>query len=152
MSLSSQNIHLWPNYSYSTTEHAYVDKCPINNNFGRLTVMSKSKSHYDRRPVSQYVLVSSPIWDFWPQIFFSFSISKLRSCLCGTPSLTRGRVCLLSVLVNTVYSSQSVITLSIYILCHTHFSDLQYVQATFSPGFVQQIMPYLLVLSLPRQS
>jgi hypothetical protein len=25
---------------------------------------SKSKSHYDRRLVSQYVLVSSPIWDF----------------------------------------------------------------------------------------
>jgi hypothetical protein len=69
----------------------------------------KSKSHYDRRPVSQYGLVSSPIWDFWPESFF-FSFLKLRSCLCGAPSLTRGRVCLLSVLVNTVYSCQSVIS------------------------------------------
>jgi hypothetical protein len=30
-------------------------------------------------------------------------------------------------------------------LRHTHFSDLQYIQASFSPGSVQQIMPYLLV-------
>jgi hypothetical protein len=41
------------------------------------------------------------------RVFFS-SFSKLRSCLCGAPSLTRGRVCHLSVLVNKVYSSQSV--------------------------------------------
>jgi hypothetical protein len=77
---------------------------------------------------------------------YFFSFSKLRSCLCGEPSLTRGRVCHLSVLVNTVYSTQSVITYIIYILCHTHFSDLQYIQASFSPCFVQQIMPYLLLV------
>jgi hypothetical protein len=58
-------------------------------------VKPKSKSHYDWRSVSQYVLVSSPIWDFWLQIFFFFS--KLLSCLCGAPCLTRGRVCHLSV-------------------------------------------------------
>jgi hypothetical protein len=75
-----------------------------------------------------------------------FSGSKLRSCLCGAPSLTRGLVCRLPVLVNTVHSSQSVITYIIYILCHTHFSDLQYIQASFSPGFLQQIMLYLHLL------
>jgi hypothetical protein len=31
------------------------------------------------RSVSQYVLVSSPIWNFWPEILFFFS--KLLSCL-----------------------------------------------------------------------
>jgi hypothetical protein len=32
--------------------------------------------------VSQYVLVSSPIWDFWPEIFFFvFFAWKLQSCL-----------------------------------------------------------------------
>jgi hypothetical protein len=30
------------------------------------TDIGKSKSHYDRQSVSQYVLVSSPIWDFGP--------------------------------------------------------------------------------------
>jgi hypothetical protein len=47
------------------------------------------KSHYDRRSVSQYILVSSPICDFWPYIFFSKvtvlsfwgALSDERSCL-----------------------------------------------------------------------
>jgi hypothetical protein len=43
-------------------------------------VKSKSKSHYNWRSVSQYVLVSSPLWDLWSDFFFS---SKLLSCLCG---------------------------------------------------------------------
>jgi hypothetical protein len=59
----------------------------------RLHSSQKSKSHYDRRSVSQYVLVSIPIWDFWIAIFFP----KLLSCLFGAPSLTRGRVYHLSV-------------------------------------------------------
>jgi hypothetical protein len=33
---------------------------------------SESELHYNWRSVSQYVLVSSPIWDFWPEIFFFF--------------------------------------------------------------------------------
>jgi hypothetical protein len=70
---------------------------------------------------------------------------KLRSCLCGAPSLTRGRACHLSLHVNTVYSSQSV---SIYInylhkytLCVTYFHDLQYIQASFSPGLYSRLCP-----------
>jgi hypothetical protein len=39
---------------------------------------SKSKSHYDQRSVSQYVLVLSRIWDFWPEtFFFVFCFSKV---------------------------------------------------------------------------
>jgi hypothetical protein len=34
--------------------------------------LSQSQSHYDWQSVRQYVLVSSPIWDFWPKIFFFF--------------------------------------------------------------------------------
>jgi hypothetical protein len=39
-------------------------------------IQSKSKSHCDWRSVSQYVLVSSPVWDFWPEIFF-FKVTVL---------------------------------------------------------------------------
>jgi hypothetical protein len=97
-----------------------------------------------RPTVSQDVLVSSPIWDFWPDFFF---FSKLLSCLFGAPSLTIGRVCHVSVFVIEVYNSQSLFTTNIYIklkidMCSTH---LQYIQASFSPGSVQQIMPQLLV-------
>jgi hypothetical protein len=50
-------------------------------------VKSKSKSHCDWRSVSQLVLVS---------IFIT--VWQLQSCFCGAPSLTRGRVCLLYML------------------------------------------------------
>jgi hypothetical protein len=71
----------------------------------------KSKSHYDWRSVSQYVLMSSPIWNFWPEIFFP----NLLSCLFGAPSLMRGLVCHLSVFVIAVHNSQSLFTTNIYI-------------------------------------
>jgi hypothetical protein len=58
---------------------------------------SKSKSCYDWWSVIQYVLVSSPLWNLWPDI-------KLLCCLCGVPSLMRGRVCLLSVTVSNSLS------------------------------------------------
>jgi hypothetical protein len=34
---------------------------------------SESELHYKWRSVSQYVLVSSPSWDFWPEIFLCYS-------------------------------------------------------------------------------
>jgi hypothetical protein len=40
------------------------------------------------------------IWDIWPEFYF-----KLLSCLFGAPSLTRGRVCHVSVFVIEVYHS-----------------------------------------------
>jgi hypothetical protein len=55
---------------------------------------SESELLYNWRSVSQYVLVSCPIWDFWPEIFFFESYSIV---LFGASSLTSGRVCHLSV-------------------------------------------------------
>jgi hypothetical protein len=65
----------------------------------------------------------------------------------------RGRVCHVPVFVIDVYNSQSLFTkiftfkLNINSVKHIYntIKYLQYVQASFSPDFVQQIMPYLLV-------
>jgi hypothetical protein len=57
------------------------------------TSKSKSKSHCDWRPVSKS-WCRAP-FGAYDQIFST--VWQLRSCLfCGAPSLTRGRVCLLS--------------------------------------------------------
>jgi hypothetical protein len=97
-------------------------------------VKVKSKSHCDWRSVSQYILVSSPIWDFWPEIFFT----KLLSCLFGAPSLTRGRVCHVLVFVIEVYNSQSLFTtiyiwIKIYIVLNTFKKKIKYLQYIQSP-------------------
>jgi hypothetical protein len=55
---------------------------------------SESKSHCDWRSVDQQVLVSSPIWGSWPDI----TIWQLRSWFSRAPSLMRGRVCLMYML------------------------------------------------------
>jgi hypothetical protein len=55
----------------------------------------KSKSHCDWRSVSQYVLVSNPIWGLWPDIYYCLTVTVL---FLGAPSLTRGRVCGLQLL------------------------------------------------------
>jgi hypothetical protein len=49
---------------------------------------SKSKSHFDWRSVNQLSLGDQIITPLW----------QLQSCFCGAPSLTRGRVCLLYIL------------------------------------------------------
>jgi hypothetical protein len=88
-------------------------ECPSDNNFKVFLLIpitswlnhsldrrgfSKLKSHYNWWSVSQYVKVSSPLRDLWPDITFCPKVVfwKLLSCLCGAPSLTRGRVCHLS--------------------------------------------------------
>jgi hypothetical protein len=57
----------------------------------------RSRRHVttDGRSVSQYVEVSSPLWDLRPDITFCPKVVfwKVLSCLCAAPSLTRGRVC-----------------------------------------------------------
>jgi hypothetical protein len=50
---------------YVVKKHLKEDKIPPKN-----ISDVKSKLRYDRRSVSQYVLVSSPIWDFWPEFAF----------------------------------------------------------------------------------
>jgi hypothetical protein len=61
------------------------------------------------RPKSGYVKVLNPLWDLWPNITScpNVVVWKLLSCLCGAPSMTRGRVCHLSF---SVYCNLSVFT------------------------------------------
>jgi hypothetical protein len=91
---------------------------------------------------------------------FSFESYSLV-ILGGAPSLTRGRVCLVSVLSLKSTVVCHLYKISTYILqCtvlntftnnnifkHIYKSSeyIQFIQASFSPGFVQQIMSYLLV-------
>jgi hypothetical protein len=72
---------------------------------------SKSKSHCDCQSVGQSV--SQSVSQSWcqaesgahDQIFIT--VWELRSCYCGAPSLTRGRVCLLSESLSAVVSNLS---------------------------------------------
>jgi hypothetical protein len=48
---------------------------------------SKSKSHYDRRPVGQCVLVSSPVWGSWPDVNYCLTVTVLSKS--GAPSDVR---------------------------------------------------------------
>jgi hypothetical protein len=43
----------------------------------------KSKSHYNWRPVSQYILVSTPLFKLWPDITFCLQVALLS--LWGRP-------------------------------------------------------------------
>jgi hypothetical protein len=85
-------------------------KCVSFEVWGDVTTVSQS--------VSQYVLASSPPWDLRPNID---SIWILLCCLCWTPSLTRGRICILSVTVSNNYPSWSFFFCPPPILHVTHF-------------------------------
>jgi hypothetical protein len=77
---------------------------------------------YGLRSVSQYVLVSSLIWDFWPDIASCSKVAvwKLLSCICGAPFLTRGRDC--TSWVSVCGHLSLCILFNIYIfMCLTHF-------------------------------
>jgi hypothetical protein len=54
----------------------------------------KSKSLYDWQSVSMS-WYRVPLWDLQPDIISCWNVAawNLRSCFCGAPSLTRGRVC-----------------------------------------------------------
>jgi hypothetical protein len=41
------------------------------------SLSSQVKSHYDRRPVDQCVLVSSPVWGSWPDVNYCFTVTVL---------------------------------------------------------------------------
>jgi hypothetical protein len=45
---------------------------------------SKSRSHYDRRPVGHWVLVSSPVWGSWPDVNYCLTVTVLS--ISGAPS------------------------------------------------------------------
>jgi hypothetical protein len=59
-------------------------------------VYPKSKLCYDRRSAGQSVLEQSTHLGLKTR--YLLLVRQLRSCSCGAPSLTRGRVCLLYVL------------------------------------------------------
>jgi hypothetical protein len=84
---------------------------------------------YDWRSVSQYVLAWSPRWDFLPDIN---SVWILLSCLCWTPSLTRGRVCLLSVTVSNNCPPSSFIFCLLLSLFFSFLFTRQSAQAQYS--------------------
>jgi hypothetical protein len=63
----------------------------------------ESESHCDWRLLSLSVLVLSPVWGSWPDIHFDW---KLQSCPYGALSLTRGRVCHLSDIVDSTSPCQ----------------------------------------------
>jgi hypothetical protein len=88
--------------------------------------------------VSQYVKVSSPLWDLWPDITFCPKVVfwKLLSCLCGAPSMTKrsGLSFVFLSLVIYQYLHQA-------FTLHVFYSSAIYVQyiykASFSPAWVQ---------------
>jgi hypothetical protein len=77
--------------------------------------------------------VSSPLWALQPD---TNSVWNLLFYLCGAPSLTRGRVCLLPVTVSSTIHRQVFVFFPI--LHVTRFIYIQYMQGLVSPGSVQQ--------------
>jgi hypothetical protein len=82
----------------------------------RVTELTQSQSHIetDGQSVSQSVLVSSPMWGSWPDIYYCLTS---ESCLCGAPSLMRRWVCLLSESLSAVISHLS--CCKRYLKCYT---------------------------------
>jgi hypothetical protein len=87
---------------HSTAEHTITELWALlrmTNDESRMdSPKSKSKSHCDWRSITQSI---SKSWCRAPygahdQIYIT--IWQLRSCFCGAPSLTRGRVCLFHML------------------------------------------------------
>jgi hypothetical protein len=69
---------LWPR-----SRRYLVTARPLNN---VKAAFSMSKSHYDRRPVGQCVLVSSPIWGSWPDIYYCVTVTVFFLSISGAPS------------------------------------------------------------------
>jgi hypothetical protein len=61
---------------------SHYDRRPVSQCI--LVSSPKSKSHYDRRPVGQCILVSSPIWGSWPDINYCLTVTVLS--ISGAPS------------------------------------------------------------------
>jgi hypothetical protein len=98
---------------------------PFTNQYGRMTAhtlksKSKSKLCYDRRSAGQSVLEQSIHLGLTTRSLLL--VWQLGSCSCGAPSLTRGRVCplyMLLVLASTVFlGSESLRTWDHILLSH----------------------------------
>jgi hypothetical protein len=107
------------NWLYSLSCHLFnsVYYFSLTHSFRSGQSESESELLYNWRSVSQSVLVSSPIWDFWPEIYiFFFFVSY--SLVFGAPSLTRGRVCHLSVYSQSTVVSQYLHKIFTYCVIH----------------------------------
>jgi hypothetical protein len=71
--------------------------------------------------------------------FFLFE-SYYLSCPCGAPSLTRGRVCRLSVMIGSISPLSFVQLFTILLLKSNRMYNIY--KASVSPGSLQQTMPY----------
>jgi hypothetical protein len=95
-----------------------------------------------RLAVSQYVLVSSSLWDLRPDTYWFW---KLLSCLYRMPSLTRGRAShcqqYLSIAKFIYLYFIYLFIFFLHFICHTCFVYIQYIyKASVSSGSVQQII------------
>jgi hypothetical protein len=84
-------VHIrWLSSPFITDESTFLQ--PSSNSQNHTNKYFRSRSYFttDGQPASQYVLLSSPLWDLLPDIT---SCRKLRSCFCGAPYLTKRRVC-----------------------------------------------------------
>jgi hypothetical protein len=90
-SVSTSHILATVQILQSHTIRSYLHSLPRRT----VWVKSKSKAHCDWRSVSQSV---SKSWCRVPEIFIT--LWQLRSCFCGAPSLTRGWICLLYMLLD----------------------------------------------------
>jgi hypothetical protein len=97
------------------------------------------QSHCDWQLVSLSVLVSSPVWDLWPDINYCSTVTVLP--FGGRPLWREDG----SVIRQSVSSIRSIVSMyNFYILRVSHVIEYIYniYKASVSPGSVQQIMPY----------
>jgi hypothetical protein len=100
---------------------------------------TKSKPCYDWRSVSQYVFVSRPLWNLWPDITFCLKFAVLS--LWGALSDERSGLSLVSHCRQYVTHCQNVILFTFY-MSHV-FCIYNIHKTSVSPGSVQQIMSHL---------
>jgi hypothetical protein len=119
-------------------QEALLPVCRLSAPLIGLKSKSKSKSHCDRRPVSMsWCRAQSGTFD--QRFFFQSFCLVFFFGRGGAPSLTRGRVCHVSVFVIEVYNSQSLFT-TIYIWSLT---------GLFRCALFIRVRDKLLVVSVP---
>jgi hypothetical protein len=93
------------------------------------TGVTKSKSRYDRRSVGQSVLVSSPIWGSWPNIYCWLTFTLLS--MSGAPSDERSGLSFVLVIVRPLL-------VNIYrFKCNAYVSDIYIYTICTRPMSVQ---------------